>query len=60
MVSVRKCNFHRLGGHILASRKMGLFSRQTKKSGWMAISFQTDGIYAAYAQSAIGSRPTIE
>jgi MSHA biogenesis protein MshI len=39
---------------------MGLFSRQTKKSGWMAISFQTDGIYAAYAQSAIGSRPTIE
>src|SRR5256885_12237438 len=39
---------------------MGLFSKAKKKNGWMSLSFQDDGISAAYVRRTVGGKPVVE
>jgi MSHA biogenesis protein MshI len=39
---------------------MGLFSKATKNAGWMSLSFQGDGISAAYVRRTGGGKPVVE
>jgi MSHA biogenesis protein MshI len=39
---------------------MGLFSKTKKNSGWMSLTFQDDGINAAYVRRLTGSKPVVE
>jgi MSHA biogenesis protein MshI len=39
---------------------MGLFAKSKKNAGWMSLSFNEDGISAAYVRRAPGSKPVVE